>query len=73
MTICEQSIMADAMQPLGQDVDQETADELTYCECHRRMPLGSLEPIVLDLERDRVGIGSDKALVRDRDAVRVAR
>src|SRR5271155_254081 len=42
-------------------------------ERHRLVAAGSVDPIVLDLKRHRLGIGRDEAPVRDRHAVRVAR
>jgi hypothetical protein len=48
----EQAIVADAMEALGQDVDEEAADELADVERHRGVAAGGLDPVVLDLEGD---------------------
>ncbi len=69
----EQAIVADAMEALGQYVDQKPADELADVERHRRVAAGALGPVVLDLERDAVFVDRDQAAVRDGDAVGVAR
>jgi hypothetical protein len=39
--------------------DQERADELVRVERHRLVTAGSVDPIVLDLKGDRLGIGRD--------------
>ncbi len=61
------------MKALGQHVQQEAPDELTGRDRHGLVALRSLDPVVLDLERDAVLVGSDEPAVADRDAVRVAR
>jgi hypothetical protein len=68
----KQAVVADAMEAFGQHVDQEAADELADVERHRGVAAGSLDPVVLDLERDAVLVDRDQAAVRDGDAVRVA-
>ena len=68
----EQAIVADAMGALGQHVDEKPADELADVERHRRIPAGTLDPVVLDLERDAVLVDRDQTAVRDGDAVGVA-
>ena len=40
--VCEEAIVADAMEAAGQDVDQEAADELVDGECH---DLGAVAPV----------------------------
>src|SRR6266487_6201714 len=50
----EQAVVADAVQALGQDVDEEAADELVSCECHHLVAIGAFEPIVLVFEADSV-------------------
>ena len=69
----EQAVVADAMQALGQRVDQEASDELVWVERHRRVAGRPIAPIVLDAEGDATGIGLDQASVRDRNAVCIAR
>ena len=67
------TVVADTVEAAGQHVDQEPADELVRVERHRLIAAGSVDPIVLDLERHRLGIGRDQTPVRDRHAMRVAR
>jgi hypothetical protein len=64
--------MPDAVEAVGQDVDQEPADELVGAEPHDPLPVAGLDPVVLPAERDRVGVGADQAAIGDGDAVGVA-
>ena len=64
--------MADAVQSLGEDVDEEAADELVGCERHGLVAAGPVDPVVLDPECDAVGTGPDQAAVGDGYAVGVA-
>ena len=73
---CEQSVMADVVKTCWQDMEEEAADELVCRECHERVPLGTLDPVVFVFERDahrarrRTGVGRplQRALRRsDRD------
>jgi hypothetical protein len=64
--------MPEAVEAVGQDVDQEAADELVRGEPHHPLPVAGLDPVVLPAERDGVGVGADQAAVRDGDAVGVA-
>src|SRR5271167_4663473 len=68
----EQTVVADAVQALGQDVDEEAADELVYCERHRLVAIGAFEPIVLVFEADSVFVEREQPAVGDGDAVGVA-
>ena len=71
--VSEQTVVTDAVETIGQDVDEETADELVDGERHH---LGAVTPagaVVLPLE-GHAGVGdADQTAVGDRDAVRVAR
>src|SRR5713226_3753465 len=69
----EQAVVADAMEALGQYVDEKAADELADVERHRRIPAGALDPVVLNLERDTVLVDRDETSVGDCDAVGIAR
>jgi hypothetical protein len=64
--------VADAVQALGQDVDEETADELVYCERHYLVAIGAFEAIVLVFEADSVFVERDQPAVGDGDAMGVA-
>ena len=68
----EQAVVADAVEALGQDVDEETADELVCCERHHLVAIGAFEPIVLVFEADGVFVERDQPVVGDGDAVGVA-
>src|SRR6266480_4181352 len=48
----EQAIVADAVEALRQDVDQEAADELAGSECHDLLPIATIGAIVLPPEGD---------------------
>jgi hypothetical protein len=56
--------VADAMEALGEDVYQETADKLMGVERHRLPAIGSIEPIVLPAECDTTLVGGDQPPVR---------
>src|SRR5215813_160935 len=59
----EQAVMANAMEALGQDVDEEAADELVDVERHGGVTARSLDPVVLDLEGDPAPVERDQAAV----------
>src|SRR5215467_6635547 len=65
--------MADAVEAFRQHVDQEPPDELGWTKRHGRVPSRSFDAVVLDFERDVVGIGRDQAGIRDSNAMGVAR
>ena len=68
----EQAVVADAVEALGQDVDEEAADELVCCERHNLIAIGCFEPIVLVFEADSVFVERDQPAVGDGDAMGVA-
>ena len=68
----EQAVVADAVQALGQDVNEEAANELVGCERHHFVTIGAFEPIVLVFETDSVFVERDQPAVGDGDAVGVA-
>src|SRR6516164_5518885 len=59
----EQSVLADAVDTLGEDVAEEATDELADVERHCRVAAGSLDPIVLDLECNALLVECDQAAV----------
>src|SRR5271168_1580334 len=61
----EQAVVADAMEALGQYVDEEPADELAGVERHRRISAGAFDPVVLGLERNAPLVDCNQAAVRD--------
>ena len=68
----EQAVVADAVEALGQDVDEEAANELVCCECHHLVAIGAFDPIVLIFEADIVFVERDQPAVGDGDAMGVA-
>lgn len=64
--------MSDPVEAGGQDMAQEPADELVGGQAHDLHPVPPLDPIVFPAERHGVRVGTDQAMVRNRDAVRVA-
>src|SRR3954465_13461162 len=67
----EQPIVADAVEPLGQDVKQETPDELVGGERHPAIACPPVAAVILVAEGDAAVVESEEAAVRDRDAVGV--
>ena len=69
----EQPVVADAVQALGQHVDEEAADELIDCEYHDLLPFALLGAVVLPFECHAGIVDRDQATVGDCHAVGVAR
>src|SRR5262245_44143861 len=69
----EQAVVADAVEPCWQHVDQETANELVDGEGHHFVALGTFDPVVLPLEGDAFLVACDQAAIGDGNAVGVAR
>jgi len=55
------------MEPVGQDVDQEAANELVSGEPHDLLPIARLGPIILPFECHSFGVCTDQATVRYSD------
>ena len=68
----EQPVVADAVEPLGQDVEQEAPDELVGRQRHRAVPRLPVVAVILVAEGDAALVESDEAAVGDGDAVGVA-
>jgi hypothetical protein len=70
------------VEPVGQDVDQEAADELVVglqptgltrgVERHQLVASVALGPVILPVERHALAVESDEPAVGDSDPVRVA-
>ena len=73
IAVGEQSVVADAVQALGQHVRQEAANELVGWQRDGVIAARSLDPVILPLERDAGLVGSDQPAIGDGDAVGVAR
>ena len=69
----EQAVVADAVEAVRQDVDQEAADELVGGECHDLLAIATIGTIVLPSEGDAGAVAGDQPAVGDGDAVGVAR
>jgi hypothetical protein len=63
--------VADANQPLWQNVDQESAQELIGGNGHD--PLLVAVRVVFPAKRDSIILEGDESMVRDRDTMRIAR
>ena len=70
--IGEEAVVPNAVEPVGQDVDQETADELVGVERHELVASVSLGSVILPFEGHALAVEGDEAAVGDRDPVRVA-
>src|SRR6516162_3861650 len=57
IAIGEQSVVADAVQALGQHVRQKAANELVGWQGHGLVPVRALDPVILPLERDAGLVG----------------
>lgn len=68
----QQTVMPDAVEVVGQDVDQEAADELGRGQSHDLLPVPGFYAVILPAEGDGLGIGADQAGVRDRHPVGIA-
>ena len=68
----QQAVVPDAVEAIGQDVDQEPADELGRGQPHDLLPVARFDAIVFPSEGHGLGIGADQAVVRDRDPVGVS-
>src|SRR4051812_48403047 len=72
----EKAVVADAVEAVGQDVQQEAADELVRRERHALDPRASLRavpgPVILPAERHHALVEGEKPPVRDRDPMGVA-
>ena len=59
----KEPVVADAVEALGQHVQQETPDELVRLEPHRLPAVGAAEAIVLPTKRNRLAVGCNEAAV----------
>ena len=72
IAIGEQPVVTDAMQAVGQHVDQEPPDELARGQGHDLVPARPFDPVILPLKRDALLVGGDEPAVGDCDAMGVA-
>ena len=68
----QQAVVTDAVEALGQDVDEESADELVCGKCHLLVSISALDSVVLPLEGNAVVVECDQAAIGDGNAVGIA-
>src|SRR6516165_5600115 len=71
--IGEEAVVTDAMKSVGQDMDQEAADELVGVEGHKLIASVALGSVILPFERDARAVEGDETAVGNSNPVRVAR
>src|ERR1700687_5573623 len=69
----EQAVVADAVEAVRQDVDQESADELGGGECHDLLATTTFGAIVFPSEGDTGVVAGGEPAVGNGDAVGIAR
>src|SRR6202023_58305 len=69
----KQAVVANAVEALRQDVDQESADELGSGQCHDLLAITTFSAIVLPSEGHAVAVAGHQPAVGDGDAVGIAR
>ena len=70
--IGEETVVTDAVEPVGQDMDQEAADELVGVERHKLAASVALGPVIRPFEGHSLAVEGNEPAVGDRDPVRVA-
>src|SRR5436190_8371400 len=70
--ISEEAVVTDAMKSVGQDMDQEAADELVGVERHKLIASVALGPVILPYERDALAVEGDKPAIGNSSTVCVA-
>ena len=68
----EQSVMTDAVEATGQDMQEKTADELVGVQSHGLVAIGFFGAIVFPLEADTMLITGDQTAVGDGDTMGIA-
>lgn len=64
--------MPDTVEPVGQNMHEEAADELEGLQPQHLHAVSAFDPVILPFERDGIGISADQAVIGDRDAVGVS-
>src|SRR5499425_312870 len=70
--IGEEAVVTDAMKSIGQDMDQEAADELVGVERHKLIASVAFGPVILPFESDALAGEGDEPAVGNSSAVCVA-
>ena len=68
----EEAVVSDAMEAVGQDVDQKAADELVDVARHQLVAVVVLGPVILPFEGHALAVEGDELAVGNSDPVRVA-
>ena len=68
----EETLVSDAVETVGQDVDEEAADELVGLERYELVASVGLGPVILPFESHAFAIKSDEPAAGNRDPVGVA-
>ncbi len=64
--------MPDAMESIGEDMDQKAADELRCSQAHDLLAVTAFDTVILPAEGYSIGIGADQSVVRDGDPMCVS-
>ena len=64
--------MSDAVETVGQDVDQEAADELVGVKRHKLVASVELGPVILPFESHALAVEGDEPAVGNSDTVGVS-
>ncbi len=64
--------MTDAMKAVGQDVQQEAADELVRIECHDAVTGLAVLTVIFPFEADTFAVEGDEAGIGDSDTMGIA-
>ena len=68
----EETVVRDAVETVGQDVDQKAADELVGIEPHKLVASVELGPVILPFESDALAVEGNEPAVGNGDPVSVA-
>ena len=69
----EETVVSDAVETVGQDVNEKAADELVGVERHKLVASAELGPVILPFESHALAVEGDEAAVGNSNPVRVAR
>ena len=72
VAIGKQACVADTVEAPGQNMDEETANELMDGKRHEFLPISSLSAVILPFEGDGIAIGGNQPAVGYRHPVGIA-
>jgi hypothetical protein len=70
--IGQEAIVADEVEPVGQDMDQKAANELVSIEYHKLVASVELGPVILPFESHAFAVEGDEPAIGNGDPVGVA-